>query len=90
MITIKIPSYYHPFTNFETEMLVPPGTVGEAMAALIDKYPAIKPLIYTYWGILSANIIIYLNEEEIFTLQGMETPMKDGDKLIMVPTISGG
>jgi molybdopterin converting factor small subunit len=46
--------------------------------------------IYTHWGILSANVIFYINQEEIFTMQGLETPLKEGERLIMVPTASGG
>ncbi len=90
MITIKIPSYYQPFTGFDTEMQVNTATIGEAVNALMGKYPDLKPLIFTHWGILSANILIYLNDTEIFTLQGMDTPLKSGDRIILVPTISGG
>ncbi len=77
MVKIKIPSYYQPFTEFKTEMQVTGATVGEAMEILLNTYPGLRALIYTYWGILSANILIYLNDEEIFTLQGMDTPLKD-------------
>lgn len=90
MVEIKIPSYYQPFTEFQTELKVDGHTVGEAMERLIRTFPDLKPLIYTYWGILSANIIIYLNENEIFSLQGMDTPIQDGDRILLVPTISGG
>lgn len=90
MVQIKIPSYYQPFTEFKTEMQVTAATVGEAMEILLNTYPGLRPLIYTYWGILSANILIYLNDEEIFTLQGMDTPIKETDRILLVPTASGG
>lgn len=90
MTLIKIPSYYQPFTDFKTELQVNAGTVGEAMDTLMNIYPGLKPLIYTYWGLLSANILIYLNDDEIFTLQGMDTPLHDTDRILLVPTASGG
>jgi sulfur-carrier protein len=90
MPLIKIPSYYQPFTDFNTELDVNVSTVGEAMQVLIDTYPGLKPLIYTYWGILSPKIMSYLNEDEVFTLQGMDTPLKENDRILLVPTASGG
>jgi sulfur-carrier protein len=90
MSVIKIPSYFQPFTEWNTELQVNGKTVGESLQQLFDRFPTLKPHFYTHWGILSANIIIYLNEDEIFTLQGMDTPMKDADRIILVPTSSGG
>jgi sulfur-carrier protein len=90
MSVIKIPSYFQPFTEWQTELPVNGTTVGESLQQLFNRFPNLWPHFYTHWGILSANIIIYLNEDEIFTLQGMETPMKDTDRIILVPTSSGG
>jgi molybdopterin converting factor small subunit len=64
--------------------------VASALEELFGQYPEMRPHIYTHWGILSANVLFYINQEEIFTLQGLDTPFMDGDKLILVPTASGG
>lgn len=71
-------------------MAVQPGTVGSVLEELFEQYPEMRKHIYTHWGILSANVIFYLNQEEIFTLQGLDTPVEGNDRLIMVPTASGG
>jgi molybdopterin converting factor small subunit len=90
MPTIKIPSYFQPFTDWKTELKVNSGTVNSALEELFDHYPTLRRHIYTHWGILSANVIFYVNQDEIFTLQGLETPLTEDDRLIMVPTASGG
>jgi molybdopterin converting factor small subunit len=87
---LKIPSYFQPFMDWKTEMEIPTGTVGDALNHLFEQYPQMKPHIYTYWGILSANILFYVNEDEIFSRQGLDTPLEPGDRLILVPTASGG
>ncbi len=87
---LKIPSYFQPFTEWKTEINVDGQTVGEIMANMFKQYPGLKPHFYTYWGVLSANVLIYLNQDEIFTLKGMETPLKQGDKITFIPTASGG
>lgn len=89
-ITIKIPSNFQPFCEMQTELAVQAETVGGALELFIAKYPAMHEHIYTHWGILSANVLYYLNQEDIFALQGLETPVKDGDRFILVTTATGG
>jgi molybdopterin converting factor small subunit len=64
--------------------------VEEALDDLFRQHPNLRPHFYTHWGILSANVLIYLNQDEVFTLQGMATEIKPGDTLRVVPTVSGG
>jgi molybdopterin converting factor small subunit len=89
-VTIKIPAYFQPFSEWNSELVVDAKTTGGVLEALLKTYPQLRPHFYTHWGILSANILFYLNEDEIFSLQGMETPVKDGDRFLLVPTASGG
>lgn len=90
MPTIKIPSNYQPFTDWKTEINVAANTVGEAIEQYINEYPEMKKHLFTHWGILSANVLIYLNHDDVFALKGMDTPMKPEDRLILVATSTGG
>lgn len=89
-ITIKIPSNFQPFCDMRTELPVQAATVGEALGLLIKEFPVMHQHIYTHWGILSANVLYYLNQEDIFALQGLDTPVVDGDRFILVTTATGG
>jgi molybdopterin converting factor small subunit len=90
MISIKIPSLYQPFTEWKSEFKIQADTVGDALRSLLEQVPNLYPHLYTHWGILTANVLIYLNDDEVFTLQGLDTPLKTGDALRLIPTISGG
>jgi molybdopterin converting factor small subunit len=87
---IKIPSYFQPFTDWKTELNVEGATVGEVLEDLFRQFPQLRQHFYTHWGILSANVLIYLNQEEIFTLAGLNTPVNSTDRITIVPTASGG
>jgi len=87
---ILIPQYFQPFTGWLPEVEVTGATVGEALDDLFRQHPGLRMHFYTHWGILSANVLIYINQDEIFTLQGMDTSIKPGDTLRVVPTVSGG
>jgi molybdopterin converting factor small subunit len=87
---MKIPSYFQPFTYWKDEAEVQGDNVGLVIADLFRQFPELKPHFYTYWGILSANVLIYINQDEIFTRQGLDTPVQTGDMVRIVPTVSGG
>lgn len=87
---LKIPMYFQPFTGWKDEVDVNGATVGAVMDDLFRQFPDLKPHFYTHWGVFSANVLIYLNQEEIFTLQGFETPVNANDHIRIVPTVSGG
>jgi sulfur-carrier protein len=89
-ITLKIPYNFQPFCEMQTELALEAETVGDALAQYIQTYPEMHQHIYTHWGILSANVLYYLNQEDIFALQGLDTPVKDGDRFILVTTATGG
>jgi sulfur-carrier protein len=87
---MKIPSYFQPFTDWNTEVSVDGATVGDVLEDLFRQFPQLHQHFYTHWGILSANVLIYLNRDEIFTLNGMNTPVTIKDHITIVPTASGG
>jgi molybdopterin converting factor small subunit len=87
---IKIPSYFQPFTDWKTELNVEGVTVGDVLDDLFRQFPQLRQHFYTHWGILSANVLIYLNQEDIFTLAGLNTPVNSTDRITIVPTASGG
>lgn len=87
---VKIPSFFQPFTEWKPELVLSGRTVGEVMEDMFNQYPDLRQHFFTHWGILSANVLIYLNGEEIFTLQGLDTRVTDNDHITFVPTASGG
>jgi molybdopterin converting factor small subunit len=87
---VKIPSFFQPFTSLKPELDLSGDTVGEVMEDLFKQFPDLRQHFFTHWGILSANVLIYLNGDEIFTLQGLDTPLTAEDRITFVPTASGG
>jgi len=87
---VKIPSFFQPFTDWKPELDLSGETVGEGLEDLFNQYPDLHQHFFTHWGILSANVLIYLNGDEIFTLQGLDTPLSTNDRITFVPTASGG
>lgn len=90
MKTLLIPTALRGFVDGNASVDVSGSTVGEALAHLAEKYPDIKRHIYEEGGQPRSFINIYLGEDNIKTLQGLDTPLSDGAELMLVPAIAGG
>lgn len=90
MTTIRIPTPLRAYTNGQAEIPISGSTVGAALGDLTSKHPALKPHLYGDNGELRAFVNVFLNEEDVRHLQGAETPLKESDRLMIVPSIAGG
>ena len=66
------------------------GTVGDVLNALKEKAAGIETRLFKGPGQLNRFVNIYVNEEDIRFQKNLETPVKDGDEISIVPAIAGG
>jgi hypothetical protein len=57
---------------------------------LTTQFPTIKPHLFNDGGELRPFVNLFLGENNIKDLQGVNTPITDGDKLVLIPSIAGG
>ena len=88
-ITIEIPTAFRRFT--EGSPKVDSGaTTAEALNDLTAKFPALSRHVRDEQGQIRQFLNVYLNEEDIRFLNGESSPLKDGDRVLLVPSIAGG
>src|SRR3989337_1642329 len=90
MTVIRLATPLRPFTAGQKEIEVSSRTVAEALAELMGRYPGLKPHLYDANGDLRPFVNLFLNEDDVRTLQGQETALSEGDRLMIVPSIAGG
>jgi molybdopterin converting factor small subunit len=90
MPIIKMPSPFRSYTQGLLDVPVQGRTVAEAMQALVMLYPALQPHLYNSQGGLRPFVNLFLGEENIKELQGLETPLAAEDVLRLVPSVAGG
>lgn len=89
-VLVLIPSALRAFTERQSEVEVQAKTAGESIQELAKQYPAIKKHLYLDDNNLREFINVYLGEDNIKNLQGLDTEVKDGDTVMLVPAIAGG
>jgi adenylyltransferase/sulfurtransferase len=90
MITIRLPTPLRPYANGQAEVSVPGSTVSEALCELLAAYPALKPHLMNGNDELRPFVNLFIGDENITDLQGLQTPVKAGDRLLLIPSIAGG
>jgi adenylyltransferase/sulfurtransferase len=90
MAVLRIPTPLRPFTQGQSEVKVQGQTVREALSEVCEQYSALHPHLFTPDGELRAFVNLFLNEEDIRQLQGLDTPIHDSDRLMLIPSIAGG
>lgn len=66
------------------------GTVKEVFESLAKKYPSLLDRIAGPDGSVRSFVNVYVNDVDIRRLQGLDTPVADGDEVLLVPAIAGG
>ncbi len=90
MPVLRIPTPLRAYTNGLSEVPVSGQTVSDAIADLTVRHPAIKPHILQDNGDLRAFVNLFKGEENVTSLQGLETPLGENDRLLIIPSIAGG
>lgn len=90
MLTLKIPTPLRPYAGGQAAVAVQGAKVADALADLTAKHPGLKQHIFNESGELRPFVNLFLNDEDVRYLDGVETPVKDGDQLRIIPSIAGG
>lgn len=90
MPTIRIPTPLRSYTAGQSEITLQGNTVQSLLEDLVVQYPAIEPHLYNNEGSLRPFVNIFLGQDNIRDLQGLETPLKVDDRLLLIPSIAGG
>lgn len=90
MPTAKIPPVLRPSTGGEKEVEVAGADVGEALRALADAHPDTQGQLFGDDGSLNRYVNVYLNDEDVRVLDGLDTSVKDSDTLVILPAMAGG
>jgi molybdopterin synthase sulfur carrier subunit len=89
-VKVRIPSPLRSYTNGADVVEAAGGTVGEVLNALKEKAAGIETRLFKTPGQLNRFVNVYLNDEDIRFAKNLDTPVKDGDELSIVPAIAGG
>jgi sulfur-carrier protein len=89
-VSVRVPSQLRTLTGGLGEVGVDASTVGEALKALDVAHPGFAERLFDDSGALRRFVNVFLADEDVRFLQGLSTPVTDGQTLSIVPAVAGG
>jgi len=89
-IEVQIPTPLRPQTEGQDTVEAAGATVQAVLADVIRQFPALKDRLFDEAGQPRRFINLFINDEDIRFLEGMETTVKNGDSLAIIPAVAGG
>ncbi len=90
MARIKIPPVLRASVGGEREIDAAGDNVGEVLAALADAHPETKGQLFGGDGELNRYVNVYLNDEDVRVMDGLDTSVGASDTLVILPAMAGG
>ncbi|MDA8355386.1 MAG: MoaD/ThiS family protein [Actinomycetota bacterium] len=89
-VSVRIPTQLRTLTGGAGEVKVQGATVKEVLIALEDAHPGFAPRLFDDDGGLRRFVNVFLADEDVRFLEGLATPVADGQTVSIVPAVAGG
>ena len=90
MPLVKIPPVLRPSVSGMSEVELEGATVGEVLEALTGRYPDTSDQLLSGDGELNRYVNVYVNDEDVRVQDGLRTPVKASDTVVILPAMAGG
>jgi sulfur-carrier protein len=90
MSTVKIPPVLRASVGGAKEVEASGASVGDVLRSLAEQHPATESQLFSEEGDLNRYVNVYLNDEDVRVLDGLETSVSESDTIVILPAMAGG
>jgi molybdopterin synthase sulfur carrier subunit len=90
MATVRIPPVLRPAVGGEKELSAQGASVGEILRTVAEQHPDTQAQLFGADGGLNRYVNVYLNDEDVRVLEGLDTAVSEADTLVILPAMAGG
>jgi len=89
-VEVRLPTVLRTHAGGSSVVTVDGATVGEILAKLVAEYPGLSGQVVQADGSLHKFVNIYVNDDDVRYLDGVDTPVPDGSEVSILPAVAGG
>ncbi len=89
-VTVRIPTTLRPISGGASTVQVDSGTIGEVLQRLEKAHPGFGDRLFDEDGTLRRFVNVFVADEDVRFLQGLDTPVADGQTVAIIPAVAGG
>jgi molybdopterin converting factor small subunit len=90
MAVVRIPPVLRPSVGGEKELDADGGSVRDVLLAVAERHPDTQAQLFSPDGGLNRYVNVYLNDEDVRVLEGLDTQVGESDTLVILPAMAGG
>ena len=90
MSTVRIPPVLRPSVGGARQVNASGDTLGALLNDLFARYPGVRQQVLGPEGNLSRFVNVFVNDQDVRYLQGLDTPVGHGDTVVLLPAMAGG
>lgn len=89
-VTVRVPTTLRPLSGGASEVKVDGATLGEVLANLDATHPGFKDRLFDDDGSLRRYVNIFVADDDVRYLEGLDTKVPDGETVSIIPAVAGG
>ena len=89
-VTVRVPTTLRPLTGGASEVAVEGTTVGEVFTSLEAVHPGFAERLLDDAGGLRRFVNVFVADDDVRFLEGLDTPVPDGETVSIIPAVAGG
>ena len=89
-ITVRIPTVLRPAAGGLAVIIGTGSTIGEILGAIAAEHPGVQPQLFNADGSLHKFLNVYINDDDVRYLGGLDASVADGDEVTLLPAVAGG
>ncbi|WP_427885296.1 ubiquitin-like small modifier protein 1 [Kribbella sp. GL6] len=89
-VSVRVPTILRPYTQGASEVSAEGGTLTEVLDSLDTSYPGIKGRVLDESGELRRFVNVYVDDDDVRFAEGLQTAIKDGGQVSIIPAVAGG
>ena len=89
-VEVRLPTVLRNQAGGSSVVSVDGATIGEVLSKLVAEYPGMAGQVLTDEGTLHRFVNIYVNDDDVRYLDGVNTPVPDGSEVSILPAVAGG
>jgi molybdopterin converting factor small subunit len=89
-VIVRVPTTLRPATGGASEVRVEGKTLGEVLDGVETAHPGFRDRIFDADGNLRRFVNLFVADDDVRFLQGLDTPVPDGETVSIIPAVAGG
>jgi molybdopterin synthase sulfur carrier subunit len=89
-VDVRLPTVLRSQAGGASTVSISGSTIGQVLEELVTTYPGMAGQVLNDDGTLHKFVNVYVNDDDVRYLSAMDTPVKDGDEVSILPAVAGG